>query len=87
MRARLFIVIACVPQSECLKETFAELDLTSDILEVVMSPSHPHFRLKTYGYAGNTQVGLATCMWCYVIVRMRVDKNLLIRRNILLFTV
>ena len=43
-------------KAECLKETFAELDLTSDVLKVLMSPLHPHFRLKTYGYAGNTQV-------------------------------
>lgn len=58
-------------QSECLKETFAELDLTSDVLEVAMSPTHPHFRLGTYGYAGNTQVSVSMrtgCLWGSCVV-------------------
>jgi len=43
-------------QSECLKEAFNELDMTSDVLEFLMSPDTPHFRLSTFGNAGSTQV-------------------------------
>lgn len=44
-----------IMKSECMKEAFSEIDLTSDILEIIMSPSHPFFRLATYGDTGNTQ--------------------------------
>ncbi|XP_012724437.1 cell cycle checkpoint protein RAD1-like [Fundulus heteroclitus] len=39
--------------SESLKEAFSELDLTSEVLEITMSPSQPYFRLSTFGNSGN----------------------------------
>ncbi|KAL1260768.1 hypothetical protein QQF64_008595 [Cirrhinus molitorella] len=40
-------------QSESLKEAFSELDMTSEVLQITMSPSHPYFRLSTFGNSGN----------------------------------
>ena len=42
--------------AECLKEVFAELDMSSEALEILLSPSFPYCRLSTSGYAGTTQV-------------------------------
>lgn len=42
--------------AECLREAFAELDMSSDVLEIQMSPVAPYFRLTTFGYAGTAQV-------------------------------
>lgn len=39
----------------CLSEAFAELDTSSDILEIHTSPAPPFFRMSTFGYAGTTQ--------------------------------
>lgn len=43
-------------QSECLREAFDELDMTSEVLQILMSPDNPFFRLSTFGYAGSTHV-------------------------------
>ncbi|XP_028828715.1 cell cycle checkpoint protein RAD1 isoform X2 [Denticeps clupeoides] len=40
-------------QSESLKEAFSELDMTSEVLQITMSPSQPFFRLSTFGNSGN----------------------------------
>uniref|UniRef100_A0A4W5Q3E5 RAD1 homolog (S. pombe) n=1 Tax=Hucho hucho TaxID=62062 RepID=A0A4W5Q3E5_9TELE len=40
-------------QSESLKEAFSELDMTSEVLQITMSPSQPYFRLSTFGNSGN----------------------------------
>ncbi|KAF3848999.1 hypothetical protein F7725_015496 [Dissostichus mawsoni] len=40
-------------QSESLKEAFSELDMTSEVLEITMSPSQPYFRLSTFGNSGS----------------------------------
>uniref|UniRef100_A0A3B4X0L3 RAD1 homolog (S. pombe) n=1 Tax=Seriola lalandi dorsalis TaxID=1841481 RepID=A0A3B4X0L3_SERLL len=40
-------------QSESLKEPFSELDMTSEVLQITMSPSQPYFRLSTFGNSGN----------------------------------
>ncbi|XP_026853450.2 cell cycle checkpoint protein RAD1 isoform X3 [Electrophorus electricus] len=40
-------------QSDSLKEAFSELDMTSEVLQLTMSPSHPYFRLSTFGNSGN----------------------------------
>uniref|UniRef100_A0A1A8GMD6 Cell cycle checkpoint protein RAD1 n=1 Tax=Nothobranchius korthausae TaxID=1143690 RepID=A0A1A8GMD6_9TELE len=40
-------------QSESLKEAFSELDLTSEMLQITMSPSQPYFRLSTFGSSGS----------------------------------
>lgn len=34
-------------QSDSLKEAFSELDMTSEVLQITMSPSHPYFRYIT----------------------------------------
>ncbi|RMX51697.1 hypothetical protein pdam_00008113 [Pocillopora damicornis] len=45
-----------IMKSECLKEAFSELDMTSEVLQILMSPDNPYFRLSTFGYAGSTHV-------------------------------
>ena len=50
-------------QSECLKEAFNELDMTSDVLQFLMSPDAPHFRLSTFGNAGSTHVSKQAFSW------------------------
>lgn len=42
-----------IMKSECLKEAFSELDMTSEVLEILMSPDVPHFRLSTFGNMGS----------------------------------
>ncbi|XP_037121408.1 cell cycle checkpoint protein RAD1 [Syngnathus acus] len=39
--------------SESLKEAFSELDMTSEVLQITMSPSQPYFRLSTFGNSGS----------------------------------
>ncbi|WAR02993.1 RAD1-like protein [Mya arenaria] len=48
------VVNKIIMKSECLKEAFNELDMTSDVLEFLMSPDAPHLRLSTFGNAGST---------------------------------
>ena len=43
-------------QSECLKDAFQELDMTSEVLEILMSPDKPYFRMSTFGNAGSAYV-------------------------------
>ncbi|KXJ27827.1 cell cycle checkpoint protein RAD1 [Exaiptasia diaphana] len=43
-----------IMKSECLREAFDELDMTSEVLQILMSPDNPYFRLSTFGYAGST---------------------------------
>lgn len=50
----LNVVNKIIMKSECLKEAFAELDMSSEVLEILMSPDKPHFRLSTYGNAGSS---------------------------------
>ena len=50
------VVNKIIMRAECLREAFAELDMSSDVIEVLLSPSPPYFRLTTFGYAGTTQV-------------------------------
>ena len=57
--------------AECLKEAFAELDMSSEVLEVLLSPSPPHFRLTTFGYAGTAQVHFVTTV--YVSLGLQVE--------------
>ncbi|XP_061589643.1 cell cycle checkpoint protein RAD1 [Cololabis saira] len=40
-------------QSDSLKEAFSELDMTSEVLQITMSPTQPFFRLSTFGNSGN----------------------------------
>lgn len=41
-------------QSDSLKEAFSELDLTSEVLQITMSPSHPYFRYSYGAHATHT---------------------------------
>ncbi|NXX95637.1 RAD1 protein, partial [Centropus bengalensis] len=36
--------------------TFAELDMTSEVLQITMSPDKPYFRLSTFGNAGSAHL-------------------------------
>ncbi|XP_064392119.1 LOW QUALITY PROTEIN: cell cycle checkpoint protein RAD1-like [Halichondria panicea] len=54
------VVAKLIMAAECLREAFSELDMTSEVVEVMMTPDpphfRPHFRLTTFGYAGTTQI-------------------------------
>ncbi len=50
------VVAKLIMAAECLREAFSELDMTSEVVEVSLTPHPPHFRLTTFGYAGTTQV-------------------------------
>ena len=43
-------------KSQWLADVFGELDMTSDVLQIHISPDKPYFRLTTDGDAGTTQV-------------------------------
>jgi cell cycle checkpoint protein len=45
-------------RSECLKEVFAELDSSSDLIEILISPDPPYFRISTVGTAGDTKIDI-----------------------------
>lgn len=51
------LVSKVIIKSDCMRETFSELDVTSDVLEVATVPApapHPRLRLTTYGFTGTT---------------------------------
>ncbi|XP_028401770.1 cell cycle checkpoint protein RAD1-like [Dendronephthya gigantea] len=50
------VVNKIIMQSSWLKEVFHELDMTSEVLEILMSPDSPYFRLSTFGHAGSAHV-------------------------------
>lgn len=50
------VVNKVIMRSECLKEVFSELDMSSDVLEIFMSPDPPYFRLSTFGSYGTNHV-------------------------------
>ena len=62
-----FIVGLFFFQSECLKEAFSELDMTSEVLQILMSPDKPYFRLSTFGNAGSTHVSESFNWLCHLI--------------------
>lgn len=43
-------------KADCLRDAFLELDLTSEFIEISMSPSEPHLRLCTRGATGSWNV-------------------------------
>ncbi|XP_076224856.1 cell cycle checkpoint protein RAD1 isoform X1 [Nomia melanderi] len=47
-----------VLQTELLKDILSELDPTSDLIELLLSPSAPYFRISTAGLAGICHVEL-----------------------------
>jgi cell cycle checkpoint protein len=48
------VVNKAILKAECMREVFAELDMTSDVLQILLSPDSPYFRLSTFGNAGTT---------------------------------
>ena len=49
-------------RSEVLKEIFLELDSSSDVMEIFMSPNAPHLRISTYGNYGPNHVRIKSYM-------------------------
>ncbi|XP_069820873.1 cell cycle checkpoint protein RAD1 [Dendropsophus ebraccatus] len=43
-------------QSDGLREAFSELDMSSDFLQITMSPDKPYLRLSTFGNAGSAHL-------------------------------
>ncbi|KAL7989090.1 hypothetical protein Chor_008009 [Crotalus horridus] len=50
------VVNKIILQSEGLREAFSELDMTSEVMQITMSPDKPYFRLSTFGNAGSTHL-------------------------------
>nr|XP_033788890.1 cell cycle checkpoint protein RAD1 [Geotrypetes seraphini]XP_033788900.1 cell cycle checkpoint protein RAD1 [Geotrypetes seraphini]XP_033788907.1 cell cycle checkpoint protein RAD1 [Geotrypetes seraphini]XP_033788916.1 cell cycle checkpoint protein RAD1 [Geotrypetes seraphini] len=50
------VINKIILQSEGLREAFAELDMTSEVLQITMSPDKPYFRLSTFGDSGSAHL-------------------------------
>jgi len=48
------VVNKIIMKSECLKEVFNELDNSSEVLQILMSPDQPYLQFSTFGNAGST---------------------------------
>ncbi|KAM3187937.1 hypothetical protein ACTXT7_001259 [Hymenolepis weldensis] len=51
------IISKVILKSDCMREAFSELDVTSDVLEIAIVPltlPQPRLRLTTYGFSGTT---------------------------------
>lgn len=51
--------VKLILRAEALRQVFTELDTTSDVLEMFVSPNEPHFRLSTFGLPGSTHMDLS----------------------------
>lgn len=51
------VVNKIILQSEGLREAFAELDMTSEVLQITMSPDKPYFRYQKMAFNSNV------CAW------------------------
>lgn len=71
------VVNKIIMQAMCLSEAFAELDTSSDVLEMHTSDSTPFFRLSTFGYAGTTQASgkLQRCIFIFYIFRSTTQRT------------
>ncbi|XP_066935355.1 cell cycle checkpoint protein RAD1-like isoform X2 [Clytia hemisphaerica] len=45
-----------IMKSLALKDAFQELDMTSDVIQILMSPDAPYFRISTFGNSGSAHV-------------------------------
>lgn len=45
-----------------MKEVFNELDSTSEVLQILMSPDQPYLQFSTFGNSGSTHVSF--CLMC-----------------------
>lgn len=52
----LFIFGSCPVSVRGLREVFSELDMTSEVLQITMSPEKPYFRLSTFGNAESSHL-------------------------------
>ncbi|XP_077203069.1 cell cycle checkpoint protein RAD1 isoform X2 [Paroedura picta] len=50
------VVNKIILKSEGLREAFSELDMTSDALQITMSPDKPYLRLSTFGNGGSAHL-------------------------------
>ena len=50
------VVNKIIMKSTCLKDAFQELDMTSEVIQILMSPDAPHFRISTFGHCGSSHV-------------------------------
>ncbi|XP_069483208.1 cell cycle checkpoint protein RAD1 [Ambystoma mexicanum] len=50
------VINKIILQSEGLREAFSELDMSSEVLQITMSPDKPYFRLSTFGNAGSSHL-------------------------------
>lgn len=50
------VINKIILQSEGLREAFSELDMTSEVVQITMSPNKPYFRLSTFGNAGSSHL-------------------------------
>jgi len=48
------VVNKIIMKSECLKEVFSDLDYSSEVMQILMSPDPPHLQFSTFGNAGST---------------------------------
>ncbi|XP_057295148.1 cell cycle checkpoint protein RAD1-like [Hydractinia symbiolongicarpus] len=50
------VINKIIMQSAGLKDAFQELDMTSDVIQILMSPEAPFFRISTFGNSGSAHV-------------------------------
>uniref|UniRef100_F6XMX2 Cell cycle checkpoint protein RAD1 n=1 Tax=Ciona intestinalis TaxID=7719 RepID=F6XMX2_CIOIN len=48
------VVNKIIMKADCLREAFNEMDASSEVLQITMSPDPPHFRLATFGLLGQS---------------------------------
>ena len=54
----LFYISFLHTQSLALKDAFQELDMTSEVIQILMSPDAPYFRISTFGNSGSAHVSI-----------------------------
>ncbi|KAK7069646.1 ssDNA endodeoxyribonuclease [Halocaridina rubra] len=52
------VINKVIMKAECLREIFSELDGSSEVLEILLSPDPPYFRLSTYGNYGTNHTDI-----------------------------
>jgi len=50
------VVNKIIMKSLALKDAFQELDMTSEVIQILMSPDAPYFRISTFGNSGSAHV-------------------------------
>ncbi|XP_042906041.1 cell cycle checkpoint protein RAD1 [Parasteatoda tepidariorum] len=53
------VVNKIIMQSEILKEAWSDLDMNSEVLEILMSPSEPYFQLTTKGSLATIHINIS----------------------------